>query len=354
MHLYRTMFNNHYILLLLITVVFTFTAPVKSGAKGLSDETPILLDKKIAILPFDNFSDEKNALNDVMPFLKSRLEEKGLEVVDRDSLNNFLCKERVRSTGYISKELAKKIEEEFMVEAIMVGSIFLYSGSGIPKFGITARLIDASNNTIIWADYNSATGDDFAKILGLGEIKTIYELIPKVVDTLLSSFTTEPYYKEIKPAYKIAVMPFQNYSGIRGGGIIATYLFLTELLKNHKFIPVEYGMVREMILENRIYSKGELDYKSMKILSDALKVDAILLGTMETYRSNQDASSPPEVTVSARLLNAHNNKIEWYSSYQLDGEDDIIMFDWGRLKSADKVAEKVVTKLLDNMEKKEF
>ncbi len=61
-----------------------------------------------------------------MPVLKSQLEKKGLEIVDDDSLNKFLLKERVRSTGYVSRDIAQKMGKELNVKAILVGSITSY------------------------------------------------------------------------------------------------------------------------------------------------------------------------------------------------------------------------------------
>jgi hypothetical protein len=66
----------------------------------------------IAIFPFANFSEDKNAVTFVVPLLRDRLEAKGFGVLDDDSLNRFLLKNRVRSVGYISTDMARKLGEE--------------------------------------------------------------------------------------------------------------------------------------------------------------------------------------------------------------------------------------------------
>jgi TolB-like protein len=307
------------------------------------------LEGKIALLPFDNLSKNNKALINIMPILKSRLEEKGLEVVDWDSLSSFICEKRVRSTGHVSKDLARVIGQRFMVNTILVGSILNYFEGENPMVGLSARLIDSSSGSILWADYTSATGDDFVKILGLGKIKTIQPLILKVVDRLLVSISSPVPYKEIESTYSIAVMPFQNNTKGRDVGRGITYLFLSELFKNDEFIPVEYGNIRQSIVENRIIYKGELDYQNIEDLSATLGVDVILVGTVETYSDGKETNSPPLVSINARLLDAHRNKILWYNTYRLDGEDGIIVFDWGRIRSVDKVAHTVVTRLVNSM-----
>jgi TolB-like protein len=78
-------------------------------------------------------------------------------------------------------------------------------------------------------------------------------------------------------------------------------------------------------------------------------VDVILVGTVETYSDGKETNSPPLVSINARLLDAHSNKILWYNTYRLNGEDDIVVFDWGRIRSVDKVAHKIVNRLVNSM-----
>jgi TolB-like protein len=328
------------------------------GVKGKHDNIerilePIQLSQKIkiAIFPFENLTDNRNALAEIMSVLKSHLEGKGLEIVDEDSLNKFLLKERVRSTGYISKAIAQKMGKELNAKAILVGSINSFYPIENPQVGILARLISSENGAILWANHSSATGDDFTTILGLGTVKTMDKLIPLVVERLFASFSITPPYKEKELTHRIAVMPFQNASRHRDAGMIATYMFLVELLQDKRFEPVEYGETRRLIVDLRIKQKGEIDYKFLEGLSKSLDVDGILVGTVELYSDGLDTSSPPEVAISARLIDAHKNKILCYDGYRLNGDEDIIAFDWGRIRSVDNVAYEVVKKLIEKMEK---
>ncbi len=306
---------------------------------------------KIALFPFENLSDEKDALIYVMPVLKQRLEGEGFEIVDADSLNRFLLKERVRTTSYISRELARKIGSELNASAILLGSVYSIYIRENPQIGLSTRLVDSSTGLILWANFATATGEDFTKILGLGTAKTMDELVPKVVNRLFESFSTVPPFIEKEYTYKIAVMPFLNKSRRVDAGIIATNMFLVELFKSRVFETIEYGEVRRAIVKSRVRYKGELDYKSIKALSDSLMVDGILVGTVELYSDGMDTSSPPEVDISARLIDARENRILWYESSRLGGDDNIIIFDWGKIRAVDKVATDIVEKLTEKMEK---
>ncbi len=309
------------------------------------------LKERIALFPFVNLSEDRDALRYVMPVLRTRLEGKGFDVVDEDSLNRFLLKERVRATGYISRDMARKIGKELNVKAVFLGSVNLFSRGENPGVGFSARLIDSSNGLILWADNASATGDDFTAILGLGRIKTMDNLLPRVADRLLASFTAMPSRKGTKDTYRIAVMPFRNNSGLRDAGMIATYMFLVELFKNPGFEPVEYGEVRRAVVDLRVRERGELDYRDIKALSKSLLVDGFLVGTVERYSDGLNASSPPEVSISARIVDARKNRVLWCESCQLRGDDNIVVLDWGRIRSVDKVASRVVSKLVKRAEK---
>ena len=312
---------------------------------------PIQLSQKIkiAIFPFENLTDNSDALTEIMPVLKSQLEGKGVEIVDEDTLNNFLLKERVRSTGYISKETAQKIGKELNVTGIFLGSIDSFYPEENPQVGILAHLISSLDGSILWANHASATGDDFTTILGLGTVKTVDKLIPLVVERLLASFSISPPHKEKEFTHRIAVMPFQNASKHKDAGIIATYMFLVGLFQDKRFEPVEYGEIRRLIVDLRIKQKGEIDYKVLEGLLKSLDVDGILVGTVELYSEGLETSSPPVVAINARLIDVRKNKILWYDGYQLNGNEKIIVFDWGRIRSVDNVAYKVVQKLIEKM-----
>jgi len=304
---------------------------------------------RIALYPLENLTDDKTALEQILPVLKGQLEAKGLEIADENSLNKFLLKERIRSTGYISKDIAKKIGKELNVRAILVGSINSFYPQKNPQVGLLARLIDSTDGSILWANQAAATGEDFTKILGLGTVTTMDRLISIVLDRLLTSFNITPPHKEKELTHRIAVMPFQNKSRHKDAGTIATYMFLVELFKNKEFEPLEYGEIRRLIVDLRVRHRGELDYNSIKALSENLGVEGIVVGTVEFYSDGLDTSSPPEVAISARLINTRKNRIVWSDSVQLNGDEDIVVFDWGRIRSVDNVACRVVTKLIQRM-----
>jgi len=304
----------------------------------------------IALFPFENFSEDTRATEKIMPVVKDRLESEGFSMLDGSTLERFLVKERIRSTGYISRDIAGKMGKELHVEAVLVGSINTYYGGKNPMAGFTARLINSSDGSITWASHSAATGEDFTGILGLGTVRSIDELTVRMIDKLFDTFSILPPHKEREAAYRIAVMPFKNESKIRGAGMIATYMFISELFRTRMFDPVSYGDVRNLVVALRVRSKGELDFKNIGSIAESSGVDGILVGTVEHYEEEQ-GSVPPLALISARLIDARTGKILWYDGYEYKGDDGITIFDWGRLRSAESVAHVVVSKLVKEMSK---
>ena len=305
---------------------------------------------KIALFPFENFSEDIHALEKVMPVVQNQVESKGFKVLDEETLEHFLLKERIRATGYISKEMAKKLGKELDVEGVIVGSINTLNSGRNPKVGFSARFISSSDGSIIWANHESATGEDFTGILGLGTIRETEILVKKIIDNLFDSFSIYKPYKEKESTYMIAVMPFKNKSEIKGAGMIATYMFIVELFKSKIFIPLPYGDVRELVVKLRVRSKGEIDFRNIGSIAESAGVDGILVGTVEHYTDVQ-GTIPPLALLSARLIDARTGRILWYDGYQYRGDDGVFILDWGRLRSAEDVAYKVVSKLVKNMSK---
>ncbi|MEN8263771.1 MAG: CsgG/HfaB family protein [Nitrospirota bacterium] len=310
--------------------------------------------EKIVMFPFENMSEASGVQERIMPVLSSALRKISIGTVDNKLLYGFLCSNRIRATGHITKDLALQTYEEFDVKSILLGSVVSYVNRGDPHLGLLARLIDSKSGRIIWASYASAAGADFTGILGLRSIRNMNALIPRIVDNMLVSFNTTIPYKEIESTYKIAIMPFRNKTKFKDAGVMVSYMFLVELFKSLKFEILEYGEIKKAIIERKIRNKGELDYETVSLLSETLGVDGIVLGVVEQYDDGLATSSPPSVTISARLLNGRKNKIVWYNSLQLNGNEDISILDFGKIRSVDRVAYKIVSRLAVDMETAEW
>jgi len=333
--------KTHIFLSILLIFVFCISYPCTAQDKER---------ERIVLFPFENLTADSSATSLIMHVVRESLQKKGIDVVDEAETNDFLFKERIRSTGNISAEVLLKAQRKLSADYVLLGTIHNFYVSENPQLGISARLIDPETGDIVWTDYSSHAGEDFVKLFGLGAIRDIDRLSHRVVDRLLGSFNSvRP--KEKESTYRIAVMPLKNKGKRAGAGSIAAHMFVFELFKSSRFVPVDYGFIKNATVYLRIWPKGELDYLTIDAVSEYLNVDAILIGTVEAYPDREYEMITPEVEISARLIDARKKRILWSDSIRMDRDAEIYIFDWGRITTIDKIAQKVASRLVKGMEK---
>lgn len=166
--------------------------------------------KKIAVMPFDNFTKDDKASEKVRTNFVIELLITGIfNVMDIGEVDRILQRERLsysasQSTAPIisvpgteeetaaSIPLSKKIGDVLNVEAILVGSVEAYSAERvadqiIPEVSISARLIDAETGIIIWASTHTRRGSAGIPILGWGKVTSLSVLSQQVIQDTVNS-----------------------------------------------------------------------------------------------------------------------------------------------------------------------
>lgn len=309
-------------------------------------KTEVLSANAVAILPFENFTDDPKALSEIMPVIKKGLIRKGFEIITEGDINAFLCSRKVRGPSFITNELIREAGKALGVRMFLTGSVIKLNDSNNPALGLTIKLIDPETGGLIWADYQSSTGEDFSGLLMLGKIKTMRKLIQVVVDRLFSNLDKDLLKSEPHKRLKIAVLPFKNVSKYPEAGMIVTELFTVSLFKSGRFEPVISGDIKNLMINFRIRHRGEINYKGLSSFAKILRIDAVITGTVLEFTDPVGKSSPPIVSISARILNPAKGKIVWYDHMRLDGDEKILAFDWGKMRSVDMVAGTVVSELV--------
>lgn len=317
-----------------------------------SDARLPLARKAIALMPFENLSDKKEAVEKVMPYIRQWVKDAGFEIVPDEVVERFLLRHEIRSTGRFSDKTIHSMDRGLGAAYILLGSVISYSDD--PLLSISTRLVSVPDGNIVWGGHAGRSGVEFQTVLGLGKITTLAGLAPVVIDELFSPlkrFVPPDKAEQEKWRFRVAVMPFGNLSTRRDAGVIATYLFLSGIAQKTGWATVEYGKVWNTLVSENYPYRGELDYDTLQALGKKLEVDGILLGTVEKYTEDLGAKGQviPETAISLRLLYVPNKTIIWADRLGATGEDDILVLDWGRIRTADKVAEKVIKKLVKRL-----
>jgi len=225
-----------------------------------SSSQPIIL-KNIAILPLENLSENPAAAKMVAEHIKKELMNKGLVFITKDDIvEEFLAKKRIRYTGGVTRATAREMGKVLGVDAVLVGSVNQF-GSGNQfsdtndkiNVGVTTRLVNTIDGSIIWADALSYTNREFVGLLGLGVITSIDALSSRVAKDLIKDIGDKYFIKKEAGLNPFEIEKVEAYpSGVaRGGtkiGLRVRVLGITE----------EPGEIKAIIEGNEFsLSKGE-------------------------------------------------------------------------------------------------
>lgn len=145
--------------------------------------------KRIALFPFTNYTQDRNAGNLITAAVKKEMLEKGYFVVDGDEVEDFLAKRRIRYTNTVARLTAREAGSALSADAVMVGSVDIFEEKDEPVIGITARLVSSKDGSIIWAKHVSSSSHDHEGLLGLGVVKSADKLISMVTRDLVGSLS---------------------------------------------------------------------------------------------------------------------------------------------------------------------
>ena len=132
----------------------------------VSKETDISAIKRVAVLPFENFTTDVYAGEKMRRIVITELLSEGVDVIEPGEVTRLLKDMEVRSLRSVGVKEIKEIGKTLGVEAVMTGSVEAYGMSqGIsvtyPEVTINLMLLDASSGSIIWSVRSTSGGASF-------------------------------------------------------------------------------------------------------------------------------------------------------------------------------------------------
>ena len=155
--------------------------------------------KKVAVLPFNNLSDDRYAGERIRNTLIIDLMSRGVfDVVEQGEVSKVLAVV-FRETGFeegkavpVDKETLKLIGEKLSIQAVILGSVDEYSGGGFGGGGVVSiamRMLDTSSGTILWqAKTTEISRSVWRKLIGIEEVdrsELTKNAVKHALDTLL-------------------------------------------------------------------------------------------------------------------------------------------------------------------------
>ncbi len=366
-----------------VFLIFILLSGAGQAAESRSDNVRAQEEKfSIAVLPVENLSGTMAPVQDIRALFIKRLKAQGFRILDDESLEKFMTRNRIRYTGGINKAVAQAFRNETGVGSVLITSLELYSEANPPKIALTSRLVSTGENPVIlWIDGVGLAGDDSPGILGLGLIEDPKALLEKAVGRLTGSLGNyldrKPKSENIKSAkrkfrpkvsyrsevldpngkYTVAVAPFLNFSGRKNAGEILELQFIRSLKKSDQFDVIEPGVVRQQLLALRIITPEGISLANADALFAILNADLILAADVVEYEDYQGSFGKPKVDFSAQLIDRKSRSIVWSSVSHNEGDDGVFFFDRGRVNTAHAMASQMtqwVEEKIVEEEKKEI
>ncbi|MEO0278928.1 MAG: hypothetical protein ABIM21_06600 [candidate division WOR-3 bacterium] len=221
--------------------------------------------------------------------------------------------------------------KSYGIRYILTGSILEFSGGTNPKVSIHARIIDVESACVAWAGFAGKTGEDYEGLLGLGRIKDVNILKTKVVSLLFKDFKNLKKCDDNK--IRVATMILENLSKESLVGKMITYSVVTLLASLDSLNTLELGVIREEMVRRGILPRAEIDYIKLEGIRTALKVDYIVLGTVEEITESGFLGLPTAL-VSIKVVDAKNAGILFMGDRYLTGNYKEGILQMGRVRSA--------------------
>lgn len=329
---------------------------------------------RIAVFPAENLSGSAIPLGPIRALLIEHLRSRGIGVLDDETLDRVVTRNRVRYTAGVERGIARALKEETGVEAILIPSVELYDDGNPPKVALFCRLVSTGDNpAVLWIDGTGMAGDDAPGILGLHLIEEPQALLTKAVESLVGSlvrygfgaggsppgggvarkFRPKIVYRSdtIDPGKKlsIAVVPFFNKSGRRYAGDIVALHMIRNLMAFQNFEVVEPGIVRQELLRFRIIMSDGVSLSDTETILNAVDADLILNGEVLEYQDFLGPLGAPKVDFSVLFIERKTRRIVYSSYSQNAGDDGVYLFDWGRVNTAHAMASQMARAIGERM-----
>ncbi|MBI5235715.1 MAG: hypothetical protein HY886_05650 [Deltaproteobacteria bacterium] len=192
--------NSTKVIGFLLIAVFMFTGCSGSTVKYINQGADFAYIKKIAILPFNNFTEDRYAGEKVRSALTIDIMSKHVfEVMEQGEVTkvmNMLFREEGFEEGRVvqlDKEMLRLLGEKLGVQAVIQGSVNEYSGGRggytTNVVAISVRMLDTGSGVVLWQVNTSEVGSStFRKMIGIDQVDMTVlttDVVRKAVNTLL-------------------------------------------------------------------------------------------------------------------------------------------------------------------------
>ncbi len=149
--------------------------------------------KRIAVLPFENFTSDKHAGDKVRSMVIIEMLSRGMDVIEPGEVIKTLLESNVRSIHTISVADIQNMGDALGIKAVLMGSVESFGMSrgmsvSYPEVTIHLMMLDTESGDIIWSTWHSTGGASFWTRHFGAEGRTLDETSSRVVKEAFNTF----------------------------------------------------------------------------------------------------------------------------------------------------------------------
>lgn len=153
------------------------------------DKNNIYEVRKVAVFPFRNLSKNPQAGEIVTRIFLAELSKKErFEVEELGNIIDFMVEQKIRVGVSINKPRLFLLKRRYKIDALIFGDILAFEQKGeAPRISLSVRMLKIDTDKIVWKANIERNGDDYIKILNIGQIRSLNQLTSMVVRELMET-----------------------------------------------------------------------------------------------------------------------------------------------------------------------
>lgn len=338
--------NKIIVILAVLLCGFSLLNIQSTQAQSSDSKIVFVRDRDVAIIPFANLTKNSEASAQFEDVVMIQMVICFGDIIPLETLKPVLRKNRLRLVGKIDERSAAVIREKTNVEYLITGSYDTYDNSENMQSGISLRVIDIETMSVLWAKSIYFNDMDHVAVFDLKEQEDLLFFIRREMwkkHQLLNLTYLDSVKAAIENRKKVAVVDFDNASAYHRAGAIATNQLVSYLV-NEGYNVIEPGLINELMINNQVNYRGEIDLNIIKRLYKDYSVDLVITGTVEEFKTIPPTAAllSPEVEISMRFIDPQTQRIIDMYNKRIAGDAGELFFKLGKIRSAEKVSNNVI------------
>jgi hypothetical protein len=151
---------------------------------------------------------------------------------------------------------------------------------------------------------------------------------------------------DLSSIQRVAVVPFENYTGTQFAAEKVTTTYITELLINIEVEVVEPGEVSRVLRESNI-TGGKLSQDDIRKIGNSLKADTLIFGAVLEYGQERVRNETyPIVSLNVRWVDVNTGTIIFMGTASAEGSPKVPVIDVGEEQLFSVLTQRVCHKLI--------